>query len=138
MGHQFVVPLNEVNEQLRIPQLTRIPGAKLFVGGIANVRGRLMTIVDLPLFFGETSNFTRVQRRVLVIDDEDRYVGFVVDESLGMQHFPSEAFQEEVETEVDQRIQPYVRGCYRAASNEWPVLSLRALCEDQELEKLAI
>ncbi len=137
MDQRFVVPLNEVDEQVRTPQVTRIPGVKVFVSGIANVRGRLMTIVDLPMFFGVTSNFSRAQRRTLVVDQNDRYVGFMVDESLGMQHFPSEAFQETLETEVDERIKPYVRGCFRTAGNEWPVLSLHTLTADQELEKLA-
>lgn len=137
LGQRFVVPLDEVAETMRVPQTTRLPGVKDFVIGIGNVRGRLMAVLDLAVFFGKLSELAISQRRVLAVEDEELYFGFIIDESLGMQHFPSDAFEEIVE-EIDDMFKPYVRGAYHVAGSSWPVLSLAALAEHPELEQLAI
>jgi twitching motility protein PilI len=137
LGQRFVVPLDEVAETMRVPQATRLPGVKEFVIGIGNVRGRLMAVLDLAVFFGKLSGLAISQRRVLAVEDEEQYFGFIIDESLGMQHFPSDAFEEVVEG-IDDMFKPYVRGAYHVAGIQWPILSLAALAEHPELEQLAI
>lgn len=137
MGHRFATPMDEVAELMRVPQATRLPGVKSFVVGVGNVRGRLMPILDLAVFFGEISERPRSQRRVLAYKLDEQYAGFIIDESLGMQHFPSDAFDEDV-TEVPDMFKPFVRGSYRVAGIQWPVMSLIALAQDPKLEKLAL
>ena len=137
LGQRFVVPMSEVGELMRLPSQTRLPGVKSFVTGIANVRGRLMAILDLAAFFGQSSTLPRTQRRVLAVEDEELYFGFMIDESLGMQHFPSDAFNEDVEG-VDGIFLPYLKGGYTVGGQIWPVLSLTKLAADPDLERLAL
>ncbi|MCH7742032.1 MAG: purine-binding chemotaxis protein CheW [Proteobacteria bacterium] len=137
LGQRFVVPIDEVAETMRVPQATRLPGVKDFVVGVGNVRGKLMAVLDLAVFFGELSEFAMSQRRVIAVEDEDQYFGFIVDESLGMQHFPNDAFDAVVD-DIDDMFRPFVRGSYQVAGIQWPVLSLTALAEHPELEKLAV
>ncbi|MBV1876470.1 MAG: chemotaxis protein CheW [Pseudomonadales bacterium] len=131
---QFVVPMGEIAELMRLPHATRLSGVKPFVPGVANVRGRLMALLDLAIFFGGNIPRSRARRRVLAVEDEEQYFGFIIDESLGMQHFPSEAYEDRVE--VAERYKPFVRGGYRTGEIVWPVISLKALSADRELEKL--
>ena len=137
LGQRFVVPMSEVSELMRLPPQTRLPGVKPFVTGIANVRGRLMAILDLAAFFGEISTLATAQRRVLAVEDEDLYFGFMIDESLGMQHFPSDAHSERVE-QISEIFLPYLKGCYTIGGLVWPVLSLSKLAADPGLETLAV
>ena len=137
LGHRFVASMDEVSELMRVPQTTRVPGVKNFVLGVGNVRGRLMIVLDLALFFGEASVLPRAQRRLLAVEDDENLIGFIVDESLGMQHFPSDAFAEKVE-DVPDLFSEFVRGCYSIAGVQWPVLSLGTLAVDPRLEKLAV
>jgi twitching motility protein PilI len=137
LGQRFVVPLEEVAETMSIPRATRLPGVKNFVSGVGNVRGKLMALIDLALFFGEVSKIGNAKRRILAVEDEAQYFGFIIDESLGMQHFPSDSFVETVE-ELDDKFKPFVRGSFHVGGIEWPVISLTALSEHPELEKLAI
>jgi len=113
-----------------------LPGVKGFVLGVANVRGRLMTLIDLATFFGEKSRVPRSNRRVLVIDEEGGYFGFVIDESLGMQHFPQDGFSRQM-GKVGSQYRSYLLGSYRVGENLWPVLSLHTILADPKLEKLA-
>lgn len=136
---RFVASMGEVSEMMRVPPVTRVPGTKNFVMGVGNVRGRLMIVVDLALFFGQPSQRPKAQRRVLAVEESenDNYLGFMIDESFGMQHFPSDSFEEGTE-ELDEMYKDFVRGSYLIAGTRWPVLSLRALSEDPRLEKLAV
>ena len=50
---RFLVPRGEVREVLMVPPaITRVPGAKSWVRGLANVRGHLLPVVDLKEFLG--------------------------------------------------------------------------------------
>lgn len=138
LDQRFVATMDDVSELMRVPQTTRIPGVKNFVLGVANVRGRLMTVLDLALLFGQASTLPRAQRRVLAVDDDEQLMGFVIDDSHGMQHFPADAYDEQGEVEVPEIIQPFVRGTYSIAGVQWPLLSLKAIAEDPRLEKLAV
>ena len=62
------------------------------------------------------------------------YLGFIVDESLGMQHF-EETFLEDVA--VADMFKPYVKGGYQVGGNHWPVLSLSALASIEDFSQLA-
>ena len=55
LGQRCVTSMEEVSELMRVPPATRVPGVKNFVAGVGNVRGRLMVVVDLALFFGQPS-----------------------------------------------------------------------------------
>lgn len=136
LGQRFVAPMRDVSELLRVPVTTKLPGVKNFVVGVANVRGRLLVVLDLAMFFGEGSAFARAQRRVLAIERGEQYFGFMIDESLGMQHFPSEAFSESAE-EVSEKFKPFLDGCYGVGTNLWPIFSLHRLAGHPALQKLA-
>lgn len=135
LGQQFVVPMGEIGELMQVPTATRLPGVKHFVNGIANVRGRLMAILDLAIYFGTPSPKPLPQRRIFAVESGEVYLGFIVDESLGMQQFTQETFSEEVE--VADLFKPYVKGGYQVGGNQWPVLSLSALAGDEDFSQLA-
>ena len=48
----FVAPREDVREVIAPPRTTRVPNAQPWLCGLANVRGELLAIVDLPRFFG--------------------------------------------------------------------------------------
>lgn len=129
-GRQFVAPLDEVSEILSVPSCTRIPGVLAWMKGIANVRGRLMAVMDLNRFLGGVSALQEKQRRLLVLDQEDLYTGVIVDEVLGMQHFPVEGHSVSDVAEEQDDLREYLRGGYRKDGEYWSVFSLRKLAQD--------
>ena len=46
-GRRYVAPLEQVSEILTVPSYTRVPGVESWMKGVANVRGRLMAVMDL-------------------------------------------------------------------------------------------
>lgn len=91
--HWYVAPMGEVAEVLHEPRCTLMPGVKTWIKGVANLRGRLLPVMDLGGFLGHALSKARKQRRVLVVEYQDIFVGLLVDEVVGMQHFAQDALQ---------------------------------------------
>lgn len=89
-GANLVCDISEIVEILTYPDLTRVPGSKTWVLGVANVRGTLVPIVDLRQFLsGERSTVSKYSR-VLVAQMHSGVVGLLVDEIAGQRHFLDE------------------------------------------------
>lgn len=135
-GQSMVATLGEVSEILHEPRYTALPRVKPWVKGVANVRGRLLPIIDLSHFFGATVSVPRKQRRVLVLDRDEVFVGLLVDELFGMQHFPVNSFTTAVPG-LTQQFRPFVVGAYTGEGISM-VFNFRALARDQAFLDVAI
>jgi len=87
-GVRMLVDLESVHEVLTMPSISRVPGVKPYVWGIANVRGTLLPIIDAKAWFTALPTQLGPKTRVLVIDRPDVAVGVLVDEMLGVKHMP--------------------------------------------------
>jgi purine-binding chemotaxis protein CheW len=79
-GELFGVPLEHCREILEARSYTRIPGAGLSVCGMINLRGRLVTVLDLGVWLGRTAANQAAEHSVLVMEHEGRRVGLAVDQ----------------------------------------------------------
>ena len=112
-GVRVVCAMSEVAEVMNVPRATPLPVVKDWVLGIANVRGRLIPIIDLHRFLNLHPTQPRSEWRVIVVEDEDLVAGFVIEQSLGIQHFPNECYTEGVEDDGPEALRPYLTGEYR-------------------------
>ncbi|MFV3304797.1 chemotaxis protein CheW [Pseudomonas sp. NY15181] len=126
-GRLFVAPMGEVGEVLHEPRYTLLPGVRDWVKGVANVRGRLLPIMDLCGFLGAELSPLRKQRRVLVVEHQEVFAGLIVDEVFGMQHFPVETFSEQLPP-LEAVLQPFVHGVFNR-EQPWLVFSPHALAQ---------
>ncbi len=51
-GSSYALPVSALREIVRLPPLTRVPGLPEFVAGLANVRGRVLAVIDLRPLLG--------------------------------------------------------------------------------------
>ncbi len=135
-GVHYVAPMEEVSEVLSVPSYTRVPGVHSWMKGVANVRGRLMTVMDLTGFLEKQTRMQERRRRLVVVDEGDLYTGLVVDEVLGIQHFPVDGFTSEL-SELESAISPYVQGAYLRDGEHWVVFSLFQLADDPRFLQVA-
>ncbi|MFZ5698809.1 MAG: chemotaxis protein CheW [Pseudomonadota bacterium] len=135
-GVKYVSPIPEVSEILHVPRYTRVPGVLGWMKGIANVRGRLLPIMDLIGYFNRKSGLQEKKRRLLVLDHGDVYSGLVVDDVMGMQHFPVDSYARD-SGERDPVISPYTDGSYEREDGTWIVFSPHRLAEDPRFMQVA-
>lgn len=136
MGHLFVAPIGEVSEMLEVPNYTHLPGVQPWVKGVANVRGRLLPVFDLAMFFGDRLLGTRKQRRVLILETETLYSGLLVDQVFGMQHFPMDEYSEEAGA-IPSSILPFVSGSYPQKDQRWTLFRPALLAVDPRFTNAA-
>jgi twitching motility protein PilI len=130
-GIRLVSPMGEVNEILKVPKITPLPGVRSWILGIANVRGRLMPIVDLHEYFGMTPTLPVVQWRALIVEDEELVAGLVVEQSLGIQHF-LEGSHEEAQTEGLDALTPFITGAFRHGGRVFFEMALKSILRDEK------
>jgi twitching motility protein PilI len=136
-GELFLAAREETREVLSVPNsITRVPGAKGWVRGLANVRGQLLPIIDLRQFLG--SGVTPVTRntRIVVVNHREIPAGLIVDEVLGFRRFAENEFSGDAPPTVA-RCERYLAGAFRRAQEQWPVLSLRTVLESSAFAEAA-
>jgi twitching motility protein PilI len=126
---QFVANREEVREVLMLPEsMTRVPGTKRWVLGIANLRGHLLPLVDLKLLLGTGRTSLRRMTRVISVNHREIPAGLVVDEVLGFRRFmDSEHVDKWPPTVV--RCDRYLSGAYQRGEDVWPIFGLYNLIE---------
>ena len=128
-GVRLVSPMGEVNELMQIPKIATLPGVKPWVLGISNIRGQLVPIIDLHGFLGLETTLPASHSRVVVVEDDEMMAGFLVEQSLGIQHFVLSNF-EPPGSDVPQALAPYVKGEYRHGGRVFYELQLKAIFQD--------
>jgi twitching motility protein PilI len=136
-GETFLVAREETREVLGYPAMvTRIPGAKSWVKGLANIRGALMPMLDLRQFLGSGATTSGRNTRIVVVNHRDVPAGLMVDEVLGFRRFAESEFNAEAPPTVI-RCDSYLAGAFRRGGEVWPVLSLKTLVESQSFLQAA-
>lgn len=78
----LAIPLQSALEIGHRPVITPLPNLPDWVLGVSNIRGEIISIVDLKNFLGLSSHGIRRNRRFVVAHNRDMKVGLVVDRIL--------------------------------------------------------
>ncbi len=76
---EFAVNIMQVQEIIRMPEITRIPRSPDYVKGVINLRGKIIVVMDLDKRFGMSQKDMTDESRVVVVDIEGTVIGLVVD-----------------------------------------------------------
>lgn len=135
--NKFVAPISEVAEVIPVPNYTIVPGVKSWVRGIANVRGRLLPVMDLGSFLQAAKSEKEPSQRILVVDKNEMYSGLVVDEVMGMQHFQADSYTDRFES-CGETVDPFVDGAYKRDGEDWHLFNLFHLADDPHFLQAAV
>ena len=135
-GERMVAPMGEISEVLSLPELTTMPLTKPWLLGVANVRGRLLPLTDLARFLGVNSQERLKNRKVLVVDKGETFVGILVDQVLGISRFLSQHYvaEEMVETSP---FAPYQHGKFVKDEDSLFVFMPSLLIQDARYQNAA-
>lgn len=78
-GETYGLPVECVEEALRVTTITRLPYAPAPVRGMTQVRGRILPVVDLRVRLGHAPVATGDRSRILVVSSRGRNLGLLVD-----------------------------------------------------------
>src|ERR1700761_6516851 len=75
----FGVPIHMVHEIVRVPEITAVPEAADYIEGVINLRGKIVSVIDLRKRFGEKQITSDRKNRVMVVETDKKLVGLIVD-----------------------------------------------------------
>ena len=76
---EFGVEIMNVQEIIRMTNITKIPQASGYVKGIINLRGKIIVVINLNVIMGMEGKEQDENTRIIVADIGDTVMGFVVD-----------------------------------------------------------
>ncbi len=135
---KLVVPLTEIREVLYCPKvLARVPGARAWVKGVANVRGQLLPVVDVQACLGGKATPMESGTRLLIINQAGIASGMVVDEVLGIKHFMEKDRNDEA-VYKEEWFAPFARGTFIQDGETWIIFDMHALSKSRAFLDAAV
>jgi len=89
----YGVPITSLHEIVRVPEITAVPDAPDYLEGVINLRGKIVSVMDLRKRFGEKQATLRKQNRILVVEHAGRLAGLIVDSASEVLKIPVDAVE---------------------------------------------
>ncbi|MEA2039388.1 MAG: chemotaxis protein CheW [Thermodesulfobacteriota bacterium] len=110
LAHErYALELTHIREVYPLKELTPLPGAPDFVLGIINVRGQILSIIDIKKFFELPEKGLTNLNQVIILESEEMEFGILADEILGTSSIPASTIQTSLPTLTDIR-EEYLKG----------------------------
>ena len=84
----YGVPITSLHEIVRVPEITVVPDAPDYLEGVINLRGKIVSVVDLRKRFGKPSAAIDRRSRILVVGNRGRLAGLIVDSASEVLKIP--------------------------------------------------
>ena len=89
----YGVPITSLHEIVRVPEITAVPDAPDYLEGVINLRGKIVSVMDLRKRFGDKQATIKKSNRILVVEHSGRLAGLIVDSAREFITIPAEAIQ---------------------------------------------
>lgn len=90
----FAIKLLDIKEVIPVPELTPLPGSPAYYQGIMNLRGQIISIIDLRKKLNVVSEDGPNEEAVIIIELEGVAIGLVVDEIFSVLNIEVDSVKE--------------------------------------------
>jgi len=85
----YGVPITSLHEIVRVPEVTAVPDAPAYMEGVINLRGRIVSVLDLRKRLGEAKPGRERRNRILVVQHQGKLSGLIVDSASEVLKIPA-------------------------------------------------
>jgi purine-binding chemotaxis protein CheW len=85
----YGVPIASLHEIVRVPEITVVPDAPDYIEGVINLRGKIVSVIDLRKRFGVPETAPNRRNRILVVEHGGRLSGLIVDAASEVLKIPA-------------------------------------------------
>jgi purine-binding chemotaxis protein CheW len=75
----FAIPVASIREVIRAPRVTRVPLANPIIAGLTNLRGSMVTLIDLHRCLGVSATDTSASSMAVVLKARNGTVALLID-----------------------------------------------------------
>ena len=95
---RYAIDLSYVNEVIHINDITALPCTPSFILGIINVRGKILSVIDIKKLFNLPETGITNLNRVIVVKHEDIELGILADDIIGNNNIYRDNLQSDLTT----------------------------------------
>ena len=92
-NEQCGIHIMKVQEIIRVIGAVRVPKAPVYVGGVINLRGKIVPVKDLRKRMGKRVTANTDSSRIIVVDSDSRLAGLVVDSVIDVINLNSDELE---------------------------------------------
>lgn len=131
----YCIDVRQAKEVIKMPDATRVPNTPAFVVGVANLRGRIVSILDGHYFFSLESKGKPNDARVIVTDVSGEMVGLMVDQVRDTLEIEEASIQEPLAT-LKGRLAEYTLGQVPMQNDILILLDLEKILRSEDITRL--
>ncbi len=124
-GGQYAISVLDVQEVIKPQPLTPVPLSPDFVTGLINLRGQIVTSINLRKLFQIEESATEEHMNIIVRSGESLY-SLMVDEILDVIDVEQNTFETIPET-INENIRKYISGVYKLEDTLLILLDLKKI-----------
>ncbi|QVL30882.1 chemotaxis protein CheW [Telmatocola sphagniphila] len=130
----FALPMSVVREVGRAPHTTPVPNVPDWLVGLANIRGEIVSVVDLAGFLQINSSGDTAEKRILVVRSQQSSVqtALIVDRIRGLRNLNEQTLQP---MEI---ASPFVRGRVESQGLEISLLQTEEMLNSPQMRQFEI
>ena len=130
----YAVPVTSILEIGRIPRITPIPNVPPWIPGVINLRGEIISVIDLRAFLGIDEAYQSDSSRMLVVktQGEEITTSLVVDQVRGFMRLDTKQMAA-AGTSLDDWVAPYLSGVYEYEDQVLAVMDLESFLLSPEI-----
>jgi len=132
----YAIPLLSVREVISVPETTPIPKAPPHFLGIMNLRGQVISVVDLRTKLKIKAKEENQEESVIIVDINGMNLGIVVDSINKVLAFNTNEINEvpEIDTQVNA---DYIQGVYRKEDTLTVLLDVAKVLDLSDMKALS-
>ncbi len=133
----FAVPIEAIQEIIRMTEIVVVPHSPDFVEGVINLRGKVIPIIDLKKRFNtkQKNESDESRARIVVAEIGDSVAGLIVDDVYEVMRVEQKEF-EETPGIVGGEEQRFIRGIVKQKDKMILVLELKKLLSGDEMSAM--
>jgi purine-binding chemotaxis protein CheW len=85
----YGVAITSLQEIVRVPEITAVPDAPDYMEGVINLRGKIVSVIDLRKRFGGKQVAPGKRNRILVVEHKGKLCGLIVDSASEVLKIPA-------------------------------------------------
>jgi purine-binding chemotaxis protein CheW len=132
---EFGVNILRVQEINKMMELTAVPNTPRFVEGVVNLRGRIIPVINLRSRLGLEVKQYDSETRIIVVDLEDKTIGFIVDKVNEVLRIPKSITEQPPEV-VSGVNSSYITAIGKLEDKLLILLDLTKILSNEEVEAL--
>ena len=133
-SEKFCIPLLQVRELISVPETTPIPYSPKYFKGIMNLRGQVISVIDLRLKLGVKFQESESENAVVIVEFDNFRMGLIVDSINKVLQIEDDQIAEVPEVKATGG-KDYINGVYKNGDDLVVILSLQSLLSVKEINQ---